>query len=68
MRGHYLDRILASTALALVLGSSMPALAQIGAERLSASKLACRSGRQLPSASNDVTKGIPANASPSGAC
>ena len=59
MRGHYLDRILASTALTLILGSSMPVLAQT-VENI-------RVEARAPDASsseNDVTKGIPANAGP----
>jgi murein L,D-transpeptidase YcbB/YkuD len=56
MRGHHLDRILATTALALVLGLSTPLHAQT-VENI-----------QAPAAegqpSNDVTKGIPNAAEP----
>jgi murein L,D-transpeptidase YcbB/YkuD len=58
MRGHHLDRILATTALALVLGLSIPAQAQT----VENTRVEARAPEGQPS--NDVTKGIPAAAAP----
>ncbi|MET0277007.1 MAG: L,D-transpeptidase family protein [Pseudorhodoplanes sp.] len=58
MRGHHLDRILATTSLALVLGLSIPAQAQT-VENL---PVQTRAAEGQPS--DDVTKGIPAAAAP----
>jgi murein L,D-transpeptidase YcbB/YkuD len=58
MRGHYLDRILATTALALVLGLSIPAHAQM-VENI---QTQARAPEGQPA--NDVTKGIPSAAAP----
>ena len=63
MRGHTLDRILASTALALILGSSAPVLAQT-VENIRIEARAPDFGAAGPQ-ENDVTKAIPANAAPS---
>jgi murein L,D-transpeptidase YcbB/YkuD len=63
MRGHYFDRILASTALALVLDASMPALAQT-VENLP--QVQSRAPEPVAAAqpANDVTNAVPSSAAP----
>jgi murein L,D-transpeptidase YcbB/YkuD len=63
MRGHTLDRILASTALALGLGSSMPALAQT-VENLPRVQASAPEPAAAAQPANDVTNAVPASAAP----
>jgi murein L,D-transpeptidase YcbB/YkuD len=64
MRGHHLDRILATTALALVLGSSIPAHAQT-VENVQVQARAPEGAPATPS--SDVTRSIPSAATPAAA-
>jgi murein L,D-transpeptidase YcbB/YkuD len=63
MRGHYFDRILASTALALVLGASIPAFAQT-VENLPQVQSRAPEPAAAAQPANDVTNAVPSSAAP----